>query len=370
MPYTSPAHLKSSIAGRDFAAAALSAYHHGDYGSAIDGFERALNLPRYDVRVGLLYADILQKQGNETLAKNILSILTKEHAEIAATHLALANAQIRCRNLDGAKKALEAAVKLQPNDHTVRAMTNYFAAICGGEHFSEPPQMNSFELETRAQIPYLAGWRAIRRDQTGNMALNQRLPLFSADECQTLIAIALSGPSHQGEVGHGSVQTKVRRSLVFRLNWTTIPCPIFKKIISSLEAVAAVEALNLDALESPQIACYLGEDEGFYDEHIDAAPNAECSKRALSLSAELSDPQNFTGGRLELSGEPFAGSHFGSGIVFKSSTPHRVTPVVDGARWSLTCWARSPTVPVTQNIQMLEHETQLGPCFGLMPSVN
>ena len=77
--------------------------------------------------------------------------------------------------------------------------------------------------------------------------------------------------------------------------------------------------------------------------HFDNA-EAPTSTRKLSLSVQLSAPQDYEGGALEFSprGElPFARAR-GSAIVFPSYMCHRASPVTRGSRAALIFWAHGP----------------------------
>ena len=93
----------------------------------------------------------------------------------------------------------------------------------------------------------------------------------------------------------------------------------------------------------------------FYDWHMDTHYDNEPNKtRKLSLSLMLTDPDTFEGGELQFynGGRPFAEQGDENGkqvkndlkaqgtiVVFDSRDFHRVTPMVDGTRHSIVCWA-------------------------------
>jgi PKHD-type hydroxylase len=98
--------------------------------------------------------------------------------------------------------------------------------------------------------------------------------------------------------------------------------------------------VNLSYLEDKmQLACYDESDSGFYDWHTDFAGIAP--RRKLSISVQLSRPEDYDGGDLELlfSSSPYTAARArGTFIVFPSFCLHRVTPVTRGTRWSLVAW--------------------------------
>ena len=88
-----------------------------------------------------------------------------------------------------------------------------------------------------------------------------------------------------------------------------------------------------------QLARYDSSDHGFYDWHTDFAGYRPLRK--LSVSIQLSRPDDYEGGDLELMHLPRPTKldrTRGSFIVFPSFMLHRVAPVTRGTRWSLVAW--------------------------------
>jgi len=81
-------------------------------------------------------------------------------------------------------------------------------------------------------------------------------------------------------------------------------------------------------------------------QHRDMFPGSMCRK--VSVSVQLSRPGSYDEGRLELSdgrgGWRAPSAAQGSAVVFPAWTPHRVTPVTAGERWSLVVWGYGPPV--------------------------
>ena len=84
---------------------------------------------------------------------------------------------------------------------------------------------------------------------------------------------------------------------------------------------------------------------GCVDWHFDCGEEEENEPhRKLSLSIQLSDENDYSGGDLEFVGtvqHPF-GRRLGTVIVFPSFSPHRVTPVTSGVRESLVAFMLGP----------------------------
>ena len=89
-----------------------------------------------------------------------------------------------------------------------------------------------------------------------------------------------------------------------------------------------------------QLALYDSEEQGFYDWHLDVGSGS--ANRKISLTISLNDPQEFKGGELEIMysrdiQKPRQGK--GLATIFPSYLLHRVSPVVEGKRYSLVAWA-------------------------------
>jgi len=88
------------------------------------------------------------------------------------------------------------------------------------------------------------------------------------------------------------------------------------------------------------------EPSGHYDWHIDRGPGH--GVRKLSFSVQLSDPDEYDGGELQLwfgGGEEeivVAPKKRGTVVFFPSYAMHRVTPVTRGTRQSLVAWIDGP----------------------------
>lgn len=96
--------------------------------------------------------------------------------------------------------------------------------------------------------------------------------------------------------------------------------------------------------ERVQITEYNADNSGHFDWHIDLGAGA-LSKRKISMSILLSDPQSYEGGDLEFftgRRNNIASRDQGSAILFPSYLPHRVTPVTKGIRRSLIMWISGP----------------------------
>ena len=69
------------------------------------------------------------------------------------------------------------------------------------------------------------------------------------------------------------------------------------------------------------------------------------AKRRLSATVQLSAPEDYDGGSLELrdgAAVRTATREAGSLVAFPSTTLHRVTPVTRGVRYALVAWYQEP----------------------------
>ena len=94
---------------------------------------------------------------------------------------------------------------------------------------------------------------------------------------------------------------------------------------------------DVKAIETFQIARY--KEGQFYNWHTDAnILHKDINIRKLTVVCMLSEPNEFTGGELELQNVPNVALEKGDIIVFHSLIPHRVTPIVSGTRYTATTW--------------------------------
>jgi PKHD-type hydroxylase len=98
--------------------------------------------------------------------------------------------------------------------------------------------------------------------------------------------------------------------------------------------------------EHMQFTIYEGNELGHYDWHLDNNLNSDSPPRKLSFVLQLSDPNDYEGGDLQLmhSTNPVTvKKEKGLVVVFPSFTLHRVTPVTKGIRKTLVVWVTGPS---------------------------
>jgi len=92
--------------------------------------------------------------------------------------------------------------------------------------------------------------------------------------------------------------------------------------------------------ENIQYTEYDAEYEGHYDWHLDIGPGVS-SRRKISISIQLSDPEEYEGGDLQFSYKRdivTAPKNKGSVVLFPSFFLHRIVPVTRGKRRCLVLW--------------------------------
>lgn len=171
--------------------------------------------------------------------------------------------------------------------------------------------------------------------------------LFSISECMTLRSLATATLAAAALVG-GVRVSEIRSAEIAWLDhegeaaWALDRC---------LRAVADANresfGFEIEEFQEPmQTARYAASESGHFDWHMDVGDGPIAMRRKVTIVAQLSDPGDYEGGRLEINvdGRPRAASiEQGSAIVFPSFALHRVEPVSEGERWSLTLWAHGPT---------------------------
>lgn len=97
-----------------------------------------------------------------------------------------------------------------------------------------------------------------------------------------------------------------------------------------------IYAFEIAGTEALQLAEYaVGEGYGW---HLDIGPGGT-SKRKLSATIQISDPNVYEGGNLEIWGSPPTTREQGAILLFPAYLLHRVAPVTHGVRRSLVAWS-------------------------------
>lgn len=170
---------------------------------------------------------------------------------------------------------------------------------------------------------------------------------LSPHECAQLVLAVKSSPMRDAGLVGGTSAPQIRRADIAWLD--DIPgCDWVMDRMTGLVAQANREAFGFDLTdfgESAQVARYGAEREAHFDWHADIGAGLWAAKRKLTIVVQLSDPADYQGGDLQLrpdSNVAAAARNLGTATIFPSFVLHRVTPVTEGTRWSLTLWAHGP----------------------------
>ena len=145
----------------------------------------------------------------------------------------------------------------------------------------------------------------------------------------------------EGKLGMGDTNSEIRRSQVVFLGIEDKYRWLYERIwTAALECNRMFFCVDIATIEGNiQLARYDSADRGHYHWHTDFAGIRPLRK--ISISIQLSRPEDYDGGDLELlyGMEPQRLEKArGTFIAFPSFMLHRVTPVTRGTRWSLVAW--------------------------------
>ena len=165
---------------------------------------------------------------------------------------------------------------------------------------------------------------------------------FSPEECARIIDLSTSLSAMDGRVtDQWELDKQVRSSTVAWMAVSPNTRWIYEKLWTAVEEVNRCYRFDVFGIREVQVARYAPGD--FYDWHLDIG-KADTSSRKLSLSVQLTDPENYDGGELLIHGyeneKPV--KEIGSVIVFPSYLSHCVNSVTSGTRWSLVAWVHGP----------------------------
>lgn len=170
---------------------------------------------------------------------------------------------------------------------------------------------------------------------------------FSDAECDRIIEIADAAAYDDAALVRGGRRDNIRKARVTWLDETREAGWIFDRITGTVIAANRSHfGLDLSEFaERAQIAWYGAEAGGHFDWHVDIGDGPLAAKRKLTLVVQLSHDDGYEGGALELNARGHAEAApraRGGAIMFPAFTPHRVSPVTSGARYSLTTWVHGP----------------------------
>jgi predicted 2-oxoglutarate/Fe(II)-dependent dioxygenase YbiX len=171
--------------------------------------------------------------------------------------------------------------------------------------------------------------------------------MFTNEECDRIIQIAKDSYSTSASVGggkKGNVSKKVRSAEIYSVENNEENRWIYKKVAGIVSVANAVHFdYDISHIEHTlQLIHYPFDSEvpGHYDWHVDAGPG-NCATRKISFTAQLSDPNSYTGCDLVVDDHGTKIQSVrdrGSISLFPSYMPHVVTPIESGDRYALVIW--------------------------------
>lgn len=169
--------------------------------------------------------------------------------------------------------------------------------------------------------------------------------LFSKQECGEIIEHSKHLKIEQAKIGSSSLEALNTSTRISKIRWMGMTGDtqwIYQRV--ELAYKRANSFFNFDVLGCSYLQVTEYPVSGKYDWHEDLGENL-ISKRKLSISIQLCDPQDYDGGDLEFVNPLPYKSEFrqqGAAIIFPSFLSHRVTAVTRGTRWSLIAWVFGP----------------------------
>lgn len=170
--------------------------------------------------------------------------------------------------------------------------------------------------------------------------------VFTDEEIQKIIDIGHRFEEKDGEVGNkeGNKKGEIRKAKVSWIEPDKDNEWLFRKLVDVINHMNG-QFFHFDLvgmMERLQFTIYKG-DGSHYQKHVDKIANKVTRK--LSIVVQLSDPEDYEGGDLELhSGHEPIMVEKEKGLLsfFPSYVLHGVTPVTKGTRYSLVVWVHGP----------------------------
>ena len=170
---------------------------------------------------------------------------------------------------------------------------------------------------------------------------------LSFETVQQIIACGEAESAEQATVSaEAHVDKKVRRSIVRWVQDQWVRDKLWEFVKQANINAFGVDVMNVAELQFTE---YHATESGHYDWHQDVSwsadgnfsPNAD---RKISITVQLSDPSEYTGGDFEFDEcpTPNDAKPKGTVLVFPSYLRHRVLPVTSGTRKSMVAWFYGP----------------------------
>jgi PKHD-type hydroxylase len=168
---------------------------------------------------------------------------------------------------------------------------------------------------------------------------------FSAAECSAIIALTEGRPGRAagvtGDGGEGEgIATALRRATTVLLERDHDSAWLFRRLDALFARASVAMDLPVEPIAEPVQVVRYGTGDHFQQWHSDAGLD-RVRQRRLSASVELSEPQDYEGGLLEIAQLRMGHAqppHQGHATIFPSRALHRVVPVTLGVRFALVAW--------------------------------
>ena len=164
---------------------------------------------------------------------------------------------------------------------------------------------------------------------------------LTSEEVDKIVEDAKEYPFVKALVVDEENTDKFRKSnikwLPFESKWDWVIDKIMSQVVEANDTIWKFD-LN-SVIDNIQYTEYEGNG-GHYDWHLDIGPGS-ISHRKISIVVQLSDPEEYVGGDLEImTGSDHTKIPRGKGnvIIFPSYLLHRVVPLISGNRKSLVLW--------------------------------
>jgi PKHD-type hydroxylase len=190
------------------------------------------------------------------------------------------------------------------------------------------------------------GW--ILRDLNfTNEAFSYANNCFTEDELVKIEQLAKQGVLGPGELENGNANTTYRSSTISWIKTSEETTWFYQKLTGIIEQLNyRFYRYDLTEMEDIQYSEYHSDTRDMYKPHSDDGYSFNLFRK-LSVSIQLSNPEEYEGGELKfyrnsLHESSIAPKEKGTVIIFPSYVIHEVTPVTSGLRKSLVAWVQGP----------------------------
>jgi PKHD-type hydroxylase len=198
------------------------------------------------------------------------------------------------------------------------------------------------DIKLLNEEPFVSGSMAWSFYNDDTELFASSIELFSKAQCESIIKLGTKSLGH-AEIGTGTIDKKTRDSKTAWISPANGNEWIFQRLTNAILAINQ-HYFKFDLwgmAEGLQFTEYT-EPSGMYKPHVDCMYKGVIRK--LSLSVQLSDPNDYEGGDFVINNgiERILPKEQGTLIAFPSYVLHGVKPVTKGTRYSLVAWMTGP----------------------------